>query len=261
MAGDRAQAMTARALENLSNDPDLDESLAGGAALAYGSPVPLVPSRSKRTAVAGAGGGAGGGAEAGAGAGGAGGRRDRAAPAPVRPRPPPKRGPVVLLQGARAEAAKKALALNLKLQTALRKELSVVDESLQRNREILKTAEERLSSRRCVGITTSSEKFKWSKAVNKFLSVNGHPGKLGLHKEQETMLRSDPIPWQDRDIKALLNHVSKEYPEAVSPFTAEAALRKIDWEEAARSVDQTAHRGVKRQRLRRVRTAEECRLR
>lgn len=68
-------------------------------------------------------------------------------------------------------------------------------------RQILKTAEERLSSRRCVGITTSSEKFKWSKAVNKFLSVNGHPGKLGLHKEQETMLRSDPIPWQSRDIK------------------------------------------------------------
>lgn len=42
----------------------------------------------------------------------------------------------MLLQGARAEAAKKALALNLKLQTALRKELSVVDESLQRNREV-----------------------------------------------------------------------------------------------------------------------------
>ncbi|CAM9882056.1 unnamed protein product, partial [Ectocarpus sp. 13 AM-2016] len=275
MAGDRAQAMTAIALENLSNDPDLDESLAGGTALAYGGPVPRVPSRSKRAAVAGGGAGAGGGGA---------GRilpraglpspsipgspisssnpgRDRDAPAPPRPRPPPKSGPVVLLQGARAEAAKKALALNLKLQTALRKELRVVDESLQRNREILKTAEERLSSRRCMGITTSTEKFRWSKAVSKFLSVNGHPGKLGLHKEQEAMLRSDPIPWQSRDIKALLDHISAEYPEAVNPVTAEEARRKIDWEKAARSVDQTTHRSIKRQRLRRVRTAEECRLR
>ncbi|CAN0554092.1 unnamed protein product, partial [Ectocarpus sp. 12 AP-2014] len=53
--------MTARALENLSNDPDLDESLAGGTALAYGGPVPRVPSRCKRAAVAGGGAGAGGG--------------------------------------------------------------------------------------------------------------------------------------------------------------------------------------------------------
>ncbi|CAM9756151.1 unnamed protein product [Ectocarpus sp. 6 AP-2014] len=262
MAGDRAQAMTARALENLSNDPDLDESLASGAALAYGDPVPRVPSRAKRAAVAG--GGAGslpGTSTTGAPRSSPRSGRDHAVPAPAQPQPPPKRGPVVLLRGARAEAAKKALGLNLKLQTALRKELSVVDESLQRNREILKTAEERLSSRRCMGITTSTEKFRWSKAVSKFLSVNGHPGKLGLHKEQEAMLRSDPIPWQSRDIKALLDHISAEYPDAVSPVTAEETLRKIDWEKAARSVDQTTHRGIKRQRLRRVRTAEECRLR
>ncbi|CAN0336951.1 unnamed protein product [Pylaiella littoralis] len=170
-------------------------------------------------------------------------------------------GTAVLLHEAQAEAARKALALNLKLQNVLREELKGVDETLRRNREILKAAEARLTSKRCVGFTTSSEKFRWSRGVGKFLQVQAHPGKRGLYKEQEMLLRRDLSQWQSEDTKALSNCIAAKYPDAVKSQTAVEALQKIDWEEISRSVVDAIRRNLKRDRSRRTRTAEECRLR
>lgn len=147
MAGKLAQERTAQAIANLGTDPlqlDIDLLLRGGGG--GGTSLPLATSssprlsqpsrfaatsRSQDDAARPSAGGIG--AAAGA-----------AAPAAtdalgiVPPTPPPVQDgrPTALLQGAQAEAGRKALALNLKLQAALRKELQGLDETLQRNREV-----------------------------------------------------------------------------------------------------------------------------
>eukprot|EP00752_Nemacystus_decipiens_P003540 g3266.t1 len=176
--------------------------------------------------------------------------------------PQGQRQPSVLLQGAQAQAARRALALNLKLQGALRQELRGVEDTLQRNREILVAAEARLSSKRCVGITTSSDKFLWSRAVQKFLQVGAHPGKNpGLHKEQETILRrGDQAPWRTAEVEALSKYIAKNHPEVMDPQTAHQS-HPVDWEKAAVFVDKNPRRNNKRDRVHCMRTGEECRLR
>lgn len=68
--------------------------------------------------------------------------------------------------------------------------------------QVLKAAEARLSSKRCVGITTSSDKFRWSRGVGRFLQVGGHPmGNVELHKEEEALLRRDPVRWKSAEVK------------------------------------------------------------
>lgn len=106
-------------------------------------------------------------------------------------------------------AAKRALALNLKLQEALREELGGVEDALAENREVLDEAERRFVSSRSVGVTTSSDKFLWSRAVDKFLAVDAHPGPLGSRKEQEMLLRTEPIGWshEARQVHALTTTV------------------------------------------------------
>lgn len=68
--------------------------------------------------------------------------------------------------------------------------------------QVLTAAEARLSSKRCVGITTSSDKFQWSRAVQKFVQAGAHPGKNpGIHREQEAVLRRDQVPWKPAEVE------------------------------------------------------------
>lgn len=100
---------------------------------------------------------------------------------------------------AAAAASERALSLNLKIQAALREELRGIDEALEQNLEVLKVAERRLT--RGTEIVTSSTKYKWARAVEKFLSTNAHPGTLPARKEQEKLLRTstEAIVWQPRE--------------------------------------------------------------
>lgn len=103
--------------------------------------------------------------------------------------------------GAFIAARKNALSLNLRLQVALREELRAVDDMLAENRTVLGEAEKRLTVKRMVKIGTTTEKFVWTRAVEKFLAVGAHPGKLGLRREQEILLRTDPVSWLPEDRK------------------------------------------------------------
>lgn len=108
-------------------------------------------------------------------------------------------------------AAKRALALNLTLQEALREELGRVEDALAENREVLNETEQRFASMRSVGVTTSSDKFLWSRAVDKFLAVGAHPGPLGSRKDQEMLLRTEPIGWshEDRQVHASIGSLGR----------------------------------------------------
>lgn len=94
-----------------------------------------------------------------------------------------------------------ALSLNLELQAALREEHSKVEKALIESREALKEAHDRLSCKKSVVITSSSDKFKWSRLVDKFFAVEAHPMKLGKRKQTEQELRNKPITWLPYDDK------------------------------------------------------------
>ena len=97
-------------------------------------------------------------------------------------------------------SARTALSRNLELQAAFRQELTKVEKALVESREELRKAQDRLSRKKSVGIVTTSEKFVWSRGVDKFLAVNAHPLKLGKRKEIEKELRKEPIFWLAEDI-------------------------------------------------------------
>lgn len=93
-----------------------------------------------------------------------------------------------------SDAAKQGLALNIRIQVSLREELTRVNEVLAENREALNMALARFCSRSPVMATTSN-KFVWARAVEKFLERRAHPAIVPSRKEQETLLRSDPQLW------------------------------------------------------------------
>lgn len=96
-----------------------------------------------------------------------------------------------------------ALSLNLELQAALREEHTKVEKALIESREALKEAHDRLSRKKSVAITSSSDKFKWSRLVDKFFALEAHPVKLGKRKQTEQELRNKPITWLPDDNKVI----------------------------------------------------------
>lgn len=101
-----------------------------------------------------------------------------------------------------------ALSLNLELQAALREEHAKVEKVLIESREALKEAHDRLSRKKSVTITSSSDKFKWSRLVDKFFAVEAHPVKLGKRKQIEQELRNKPITWLPDDDEVILQFSS-----------------------------------------------------
>ncbi|CAN0144863.1 unnamed protein product, partial [Laminaria digitata] len=126
-----------------------------------------------------------------------------------------------------------------------------------------KVAEKRLHSGRSIGTTTSSDKFVWSRAVSKFLSVGAHPETLGARRQQEKVLRQQSKPWNPRHRQALWDQVAKMYPDAVKRETAVSALTSVDWGAVAEESywSGTTQPSKKRRRYGQPRTAEECMLR
>lgn len=100
------------------------------------------------------------------------------------------------------DAATQALAANNTIQKALREELDCVNKLLSENREALKMALGRLCWR-APTITTTSDKFAWARAADKFIETGAHPAVAPSRKEQETLLRTDPSVWLPLQVKVL----------------------------------------------------------
>lgn len=92
------------------------------------------------------------------------------------------------------DAAAHALNLNIKLQQALREELDRVNEILAENRQALKMALDRVCSRGPT-VGTTSDKFVWCRVMEKFIECNAHPAVNPSRKEQEMLLRLEPLIW------------------------------------------------------------------
>lgn len=70
----------------------------------------------------------------------------------------------------------------------------------------------------------------WSRAVERFLDVKGDPNITGLRKEEENLLRMEPIVWLPLDIKVsvvVLSCVKTGYKEALASFFFERFWKRV----------------------------------